>query len=102
MLLYSVKIMREMLKKPDFTEKFVKLGGFEHLLKCFLDLHTKKIENALSIKCLENLIMIIFELSTKVAELKAILLQMVDRIVPRCLEFIHMIVNFSLLQEEKR
>lgn len=57
-LLYTLNIIGLLNKKErsQWNEKFIKLGGFEHLLECFVKLNLKKIENSLSLKCLDSLV----------------------------------------------
>ena len=37
------------------------MGGFSHLLNTFINLEIKKIDTFLTLKCIENLIMILIE-----------------------------------------
>lgn len=99
-LLYTIKIINEIRKNQEvsveWNKKFVKLGGFTHLLKCFLHMELHKIENSLSHKCIDSLIMLIYEFQNKDNALKQEMIELVDQVTPRCLQFIHMISLFTI------
>mmetsp|Transcript_49151 Transcript_49151/g.36204 ORF Transcript_49151/g.36204 Transcript_49151/m.36204 type:complete len:106 (+) Transcript_49151:1059-1376(+) len=65
-LFYSLRIV--MFKGTDqsalqWRAAFSQLGGFNHLLKTFLDLNLAKIETNLTIKCIELLINMLYDFS---------------------------------------
>jgi hypothetical protein len=41
--------------------KFVSMGGFMHLLKTFIHLDLKAIDTNLTMKCIEHLILILYD-----------------------------------------
>jgi hypothetical protein len=65
-LLYSLKIINNIhnsnKKDPKVEQwrfKFVNMGGFSHLLNTFINLGIKNIDTFLTLKCIENLILIL-------------------------------------------
>lgn len=64
-LLYTIRIINEIKANKEISgewkKKFIRLGGFTHLLRCLLEMELHSIENSLSVKCLDNLILLIYE-----------------------------------------
>lgn len=66
-LLYSLKIITSFLdnrkdqKVVQWRFKFVSMGGFNHLLKTFANLEIKEIETNLSMKCIEHMILLLYD-----------------------------------------
>jgi hypothetical protein len=48
-------------KTIQWRTTFVQLGGTQHLLHTFINLNIVSIENSLTLKCIEKLLMILFE-----------------------------------------
>lgn len=47
-------------KSEGWKTNFLKLGGLHHLLNTFIELDIKRIDNALTMKCIDNLIQLIY------------------------------------------
>lgn len=66
-LLYSLNIISSLhtnKKDPKALQwrfKFVQMGGFAHLLKTFISLDLKHIDTSLTMKCIESLIIILYD-----------------------------------------
>ncbi len=74
-LLYSLKIInalhgnRKDTKATQWKFKFVQMGGFNHLLRTFISLDVISIETNLTMKCIEHLIIILYDFITSDKEL---------------------------------
>jgi len=88
-LLYTIRIINEIKANKEISgewrKKFIRLDGFTHLLRCFLEMELHTIENSLSLKCLDNLILLIYELQHQDNSLQMEMCQLVEKITPRCL-----------------
>jgi hypothetical protein len=66
-LLYSLKIIQTICnnkkdqKVTQWKFKFIQMGGYQHLINTFIGLEIQSIETSLTLKCIEALIMIIYE-----------------------------------------
>lgn len=78
------------------------MGGFSHLLKTFISLEIKQIDTNLTIKCIEQLIMILDDFITNDKELVKEVLDNKDLVVMRSINFVDLISDYTIAIEKKR
>lgn len=78
------------------------MGGFSHLLKTFISLDIKSIETNLTMKCIENLIVILYEFITSEKELVKQVMDSKELVIQKCINLIDLISDYTLTVERKR
>ena len=78
------------------------MGGFTHLLNTFINLDIKHIDTFLTLKCIENLIILLNEFLQSEKNLTHEVLQKKEPFLMKCINLIDLISDYSLAQEKKR
>ena len=112
-LLYSLKIVNTLYSSRSPAKsvqqsllqwrlKFTSLGGFSHLLHTFAHLTLPSIDTTLTLKCIDNLIIILYEFFTQDKDLVKEVMALKEVIVDKCVHLIDLVGQYSIEQERKR
>jgi hypothetical protein len=78
------------------------MGGFAHLLKTFISLEIKQIDSVLSMKCIESLIIILFDFFTTDKDLAKSVLENKESLILKGIQLMDMISDYTIRVEKKR
>lgn len=85
-----------------WRDKFVERGGFSHLLHTFISLDIKSIETNLSLKCIEQLILMLWSFIQSFKDQSKIVLELKENVVLKSIALIDMITEYSIITEKNR
>lgn len=80
----------------------MELGGFEYLLNAFISLDVKKIETNLTLKCIEHLIMALYDFITVDKNLISEIQKAKQLFVTKIINLVDLISDFTISLETKR
>ena len=78
------------------------MGGFAHLLKTFISLEMKQIDSVLSMKCIESLIIILFDFFQSDKDLAKSVLENKESLILKGIQLMDMISDYTIRVEKKR
>ncbi len=70
------------------------MGGFNHLLKTFIGLDLKQIDTGLTMKCVDLLIIILYDFIYNEKDLIKNVMESKELVIMRCVNLIDLIVDF--------
>jgi hypothetical protein len=78
------------------------MGGFQHLLKTFINLDIKQIDTNLTMKCIEHLIIILYEFISNDKDLTKLVMDNKENVIMKIINLIDLICDYQIGLEKKR
>jgi len=86
----------------EWKQKFIKLGGFTHLLSTLIGLKLEAVDSKLTLRCIESILAALIDFTSVEQSLQEEIYEKREAVVLTCLKYIHMIGLFTLKVEENR
>lgn len=101
-LLYSLQIINKLQFDEEWQNKFLVMGGINHLFKTFLRIDANKINSTLAFKSVDILCKLFCESMEKTPELMTYFKERNLEVVEQIIKIIHQLTRWSLVELKKR